>query len=104
MGGSVICEISKNDSDLVIMVRDTGYGIPEEDQPKIFTKFFRAGNAQAKYFDGAGFGLYFVHAIVDEWGGRVWFTSEENKGTSFFVAIPLSGVKKRKARKSHGSA
>lgn len=99
IGGSIICEISKHGSDLVIMVRDTGCGIPEKDQPKIFTKFFRSGNARAKDPGGIGLGLYFVRAIMEEWGGRVWFTSEENKGTSFFVAIPLSGMKKREGTK-----
>lgn len=98
-GGTITCEISKNDSDLVIAVRDTGYGIPEKDQPKIFMKFFRADNARAKDPNGTGFGLYIVRAIMEESGGRVWFTSEENKGASFFVSIPLSGMKKREGIK-----
>jgi PAS domain S-box-containing protein len=95
VGGGITCEISKNDSELVIAVRDTGVGIPEKDQPKIFTKLFRADNARAKDPDGTGIGLYISRAILEESGGRIWFTSKEHEGSSFFVAIPLSGMKKR---------
>lgn len=103
-GGTVTCEISTNDSELVIAVHDTGVGIPKNDQPKIFTKLFRADNARLKDPDGTGIGLYIVRAVLEESGGRIWFTSEEHKGSSFFVAIPLSGMKRREGGKELASS
>lgn len=83
------------DSNLHIEVSDTGYGIPIGQQSKIFTKLFRADNARTKDVEGTGLGLYIVKSILDETGGKVWFTSKENKGSTFFVEIPLSGMEKR---------
>lgn len=88
-----------NDS-LLISVSDTGYGIPKEQQDKIFTKLFRADNAKQVDTTGTGLGLYIVKSIVDQSQGEIWFKSEENKGTTFFVALPLSGMEKREGTKS----
>lgn len=76
-----------------VVITDTGYGIPEKQQDKIFTKFFRADNARGKYTDGNGLGLYIVKSVLDNSGGLIWFNSEENKGTTFYVVIPLTGMK-----------
>jgi len=69
-------------------ITDTGYGIPKSQQGKIFTKLFRADNVREKDTEGTGLGLYIVKAIIDNSGGRVWFESEEDKGSAFFVEIP----------------
>jgi len=89
----------KEDS-IAIMVSDTGYGIPEAQQDKIFTKLFRADNVREKDTDGTGLGLYIVKAIVGHSGGEIWFTSQENKGTTFYVTLPLTGMKKKEGTKS----
>ena len=73
-------------------VKDTGYGIPKEAQEKMFTKMYRADNVRAKDVPGTGLGLYIVKSIVDGEGGKIWFESEEEKGTTFFVELPLSGM------------
>ncbi len=73
---------------LLISVKDTGCGIPKREQAKIFSKLFRAGNAQKTHTDGTGLGLYIAKAVVDAMDGFIWFTSEENKGTTFYVAVP----------------
>src|SRR3989338_2985660 len=88
LGGKLLTE-----NCFLIVIADTGYGIPKNEQSKIFTKFFRADNAREKQADGNGLGLYIVKSILDNCGGLIWFTSEENKGSTFYLAIPLTGMR-----------
>lgn len=90
MGGKALKENS-----FVVVVSDTGYGIPKHQQSKLFTKFFRADNIRDKHTDGTGLGLYITKSILDNSGGSIWFTSEEGKGAAFYVAIPLTGMRPR---------
>lgn len=99
-GGTVTATIAREKNEVIITVADTGIGIPLQQQPKIFQKFFRADNAQTKEPGGNGLGLYIVRSIVQNVGGRIWFTSEENVGTTFCVALPLSGMKKREGSRT----
>jgi PAS domain S-box-containing protein len=73
-----------------ITVKDTGLGIPVGAQDQIFTKFFRAHNITQQETTGTGLGLYLVKGLVEALGGKVWFTSVENEGTTFFVDLPLT--------------
>jgi two-component system phosphate regulon sensor histidine kinase PhoR len=75
--------------ELHMSIQDTGCGIPPAAEDKIFTKLFRADNAQAIDSSGTGLGLYIVKRIIDELGGHIHFASKENKGTTFFVRLPL---------------
>ncbi|MDD3647410.1 MAG: ATP-binding protein [Candidatus Dojkabacteria bacterium] len=93
--GSNRNEIGKHE-DYVIKVSDTGYGIPKEQQSQIFTKMFRADNVKSLDTEGTGLGLYMVKSIVEHTGGKIWFESEIYKGTTFFVSLPQSGMKKKK--------
>ena len=79
---------------------DNGYGIPKKQQDQIFNKFFRADNAKKKDVEGSGLGLYIVKSILDNSGGSISLSSEENKGTRFVVTIPLIGMKKKSGAKS----
>jgi len=79
-----------------VMVKDSGIGIPKEQQSRVFEKFFRAENALKLVPEGSGLGLSLVKALVDGWGGKVWFESEEGQGTTFYFTIPLAGMKARK--------
>lgn len=92
-GDEVHGKIIKEDS-VFIVVSDTGYGIPKNQQDKIFTKLFRADNVRTKDTDGTGLGLYIVKSIVDQLRGAVWFESEEGRGSTFFVTFPLTKIKK----------
>ncbi|MBU4141998.1 PAS domain-containing protein [Patescibacteria group bacterium] len=85
-----------------ISVSDTGYGITAGQQDKIFSKLFRADNARGKDTEGTGLGLYIVKAIVDLSGGSIWFKSEENKGTAFYITLPIGGMKKKEGAKKLG--
>ncbi|MDP1845485.1 MAG: HAMP domain-containing sensor histidine kinase [Candidatus Moranbacteria bacterium] len=89
-GGSIGIGMKKHNSHVLMEVSDSGYGIPEKQKKRIFTKMFRADNIRSKETDGTGLGLYIVRAIVEQHGGRVWFESEENKGTTFYVSLPAS--------------
>jgi PAS domain S-box-containing protein len=84
---------------IAIKVSDTGYGIPKSQQDQIFTKFFRADNVRDKDTDGTGLGLYIVKSVVESFGGTIRFESEENKGTTFYVMLPLDTVKKKEDSK-----
>jgi len=73
-----------------LQISDTGYGIPDSQQPKIFQKLFRADNVQALDVEGTGLGLYIVKEVVTNMGGVVWFESKEHQGTSFYVLLPFA--------------
>lgn len=73
-----------------LRVRDTGIGIPGAEQARLFHRFSRAENARDQGIPGTGLGLYLCRELVTLQGGRIWFTSIEGHGTTFFVAFPLA--------------
>lgn len=74
---------------ITLYVKDNGIGIPKEQQESIFQKFFRANNAKLSDAEGTGLGLYIVKAIIDGHKGKIWFNSEEGKGSTFFFQLPV---------------
>lgn len=89
----------KSKGSVLLTVTDTGCGIPKDQQPHIFTKLFRADNAKEKDPEGSGLGLYVVKSILDRAGGEIWFESEEGKGSTFYVRIPLEGMAAKEGAK-----
>ncbi len=87
--GFVNVEVTQGSNALVLTVADSGIGIPADDQKKIFDKFNRAKNAVNMYTDGSGLGLFIVKKIIEAHGGTIGFVSEENKGTTFTVTLPM---------------
>ncbi len=83
--GILTVETQIKDSNLLVSVTDTGHGIPEEIQAKIFNAFFTT----KKLGEGSGLGLDIVKKIIDKHAGKIWFESEAGKGTTFFVEIPI---------------
>jgi signal transduction histidine kinase len=75
-------------------VRDTGIGVPAEARKKLFTKFYRAGNAQTVRPDGTGLGLYLAKRVVEDQGGTIIFESVEGEGSTFGFELPYKPVGK----------
>lgn len=97
--GQVIVSLEVSLKGYTIKITDNGIGIPEEVQDRIFEKFFRADNARAVVADGTGLGLYLTRQIMEASGGKIGFESEINKGTTFYVTIPESGMKSKEGEK-----
>ena len=81
--------VTANKKEMQFHILDTGIGIPKIQQQKIFQKLFRADNARKTETDGTGIGLYIARSLAEAWGGKLWFESEENKGSTFSFTVPL---------------
>jgi two-component system, OmpR family, phosphate regulon sensor histidine kinase PhoR len=88
--GRITIGLEKLEESLVFKVSDTGFGIPDKDQVRLFTKLYRSEKAQNLNSEGSGLGLYITKSVIEKAGYKIWFESEENKGTNFFVEIPLN--------------
>ena len=87
-GGTVTIEVEQKGDYAEMKVSDTGVGIPKEDLPKLFSKFFRAANVIHLQTDGSGLGLFIVKSIIMRHGGQIWVDSTEGKGTTITVVVP----------------
>lgn len=86
----VAVEIKKEGTFLVFRVTDKGYGIPEKEQRKVFSEFFRSSNASLGINYGSGVSLFISKIIIEAHGGSIDFVSTEKKGTKFSVTLPLA--------------
>jgi len=85
--GNVFIGIYQQDQQIILEVKDSGLGIPPNEQNRIFEKFYRASNVPQSA-TGSGLGLAIVKSIVESHQGRIWVESNLNEGTSFFVILP----------------
>ena len=89
-GGNVDITVRKKDqNNIVFYIKDSGVGIPQKEQKFIFQKFFRAESGLKERTKGSGLGLFICKTIIEKSGGRIWFESEENKGTTFYFTLPI---------------
>ncbi len=93
-GGGVIRiggwnDADKGDARVILYVADQGIGIPADDLPYIFDRFYRVDSSLRRSTAGAGLGLFLCKAIVDAHSGDIWVRSEVGKGTTFFVSLPV---------------
>ncbi len=86
---SVGMEVDEARGEVIIHVHDTGIGIAPEDQLRLFEKFYRIRRRETGNVPGTGLGLALVRSIIERHGGRVWVESELNKGSTFYIALPL---------------
>ncbi|MBU2264750.1 HAMP domain-containing histidine kinase, partial [Patescibacteria group bacterium] len=87
--GKIKISVAAEDSFLVINVIDNGIGIPEKEQKKIFSKFFRGSNAVKIHTDGSGLGLFIAKKIIKMHKGEMTFESQEGIGTKFIIKLPM---------------
>ncbi len=91
-GGSVTITVTKEESNVKIAVVDTGIGIPQTEHKDVFKRFFRASNAMRSVKEGSGLGLFITKNVIEKHSGQIWFNSEENKGSTFYIVLPFSGL------------
>jgi len=96
-GGHISMECQWGKTYFEVTVKDTGIGVPKEEQHRIFERLFRASNAMNMDTDGNGLGLFISKMIVENLGGKIAFQSTQNKGATFTVRFP------RKTKRSHKS-
>jgi signal transduction histidine kinase len=89
-GGTIDVRVARREDLACISVSDNGIGIPERDVPRLFDRFYRAGNADAPGLRGIGIGLFVVKEIVTLHGGRVEVESTEGQGSTFTIFLPLA--------------
>jgi len=80
--------VEQRANDVLMSVKDSGIGIPKDEQERIFEKFYRASNAKQIRPDGTGLGLYTASILADKIGAKVSFESEEGKGSTFYLRVP----------------
>ncbi len=89
-GGTVTVSARRSSDSVEVRVVDEGIGIPEEEQRRIFTRFYRAESvARDPGAGGTGLGLFIAHGLVAAMGGRMWVESREGEGSSFVFELPL---------------
>jgi signal transduction histidine kinase len=89
-GGQVTLGLLRAEGWAVVTVTDTGIGIPTQDLPHIFERFYRVDKARSRTAGGSGLGLSIVQWIVQAHGGKIDVQSEPDKGTRFTVYLPLT--------------
>lgn len=86
--GEVVIDIKADDEHVVVSISDSGIGIPTEDIPHLFQKFYRVDNSDTREIGGTGLGLYLCRRLVEAMSGRIWVDSEYKKGSTFSVELP----------------
>jgi len=89
----IIIGISQIAGDVIIKVEDFGIGIDADDQTRIFERFYRVYGKNEQTFPGFGIGLFIVSEIIKQHDGKIWVTSEKNKGSSFYFSLPLRSIR-----------
>ncbi len=86
--GEVIVDINGDDDHVVISIKDSGIGIPAEDMPHLFQKFYRVDDKNTREIGGTGLGLYLCRRLSEIMGGRIWAESIYTSGSTFYVELP----------------
>lgn len=89
IGGRVTVSLKCGKKEIEVAIKDTGMGVPKDQQERVFSRFFRAANVMRKDTEGTGLGLFIAKNIIEAHGGKIWFESEENKGSTFYFTLPV---------------
>jgi two-component system, OmpR family, phosphate regulon sensor histidine kinase PhoR len=97
-GGQIMLSASADGDEVTFTVSDTGIGIPQADQPRIFERFYRVDVARSREVGGTGLGLSIAKHLVEVHGGRIWVESEVNQGSQFHFTVPIFDPERRAGR------
>ncbi len=86
--GQVTVDVTGTDQKVTIAITDTGLGIPREDIPHLFQKFYRVDNSATREIGGTGLGLYLCRRLIEAMNGRLWVESTFQQGSTFYVELP----------------
>ena len=100
--GSITVGAELAENQIQFYVKDTGVGIPDDKQKRIFDRFVQADQSLSRGHEGSGLGLSISKAYVQQMGGKIWFETELNKGTTFYFTIPYIPAKKESSNLSRG--
>lgn len=89
-GGEIVVSVGSDGEAVTFTVSDTGIGIPQVDQPRIFERFYRVDVARSREVGGTGLGLSIAKHLVEAHGGRIWVESEVGRGSRFHFTVPVS--------------
>ena len=89
-GGTVTVRAERRSSDLLVSIANTGDGIPPDDLPRVFERFYRVEKSRDPARGGAGIGLAIVKQLVEAHGGQVWATSAPGQGATFVFTLPIA--------------
>ena len=89
-GGEIEVQVAREGNQVVVSVKDQGVGIPKERQAHLFERFYRAHIGTPFDYGGLGVALYISREIIRHHGGRMWFESEEGKGSTFYLSLPAA--------------
>ncbi len=101
-GGQIMVSAEAKDAEVVITVSDTGIGIPQVDQSRIFERFYRVDVARSREVGGTGLGLSIAKHLMEAHGGRLWVESEVGSGSQFHFSVPLFDTE-RSAPRARGA-
>jgi two-component system, OmpR family, phosphate regulon sensor histidine kinase PhoR len=102
-GGKIVLSAEARNGEVVFTVADTGIGIPQADQPRIFERFYRVDVARSREAGGTGLGLSIAKHLVEAHGGRIWVDSELGAGSKFHFSIPIFDPERALARPAASS-
>ena len=103
-GGKILLSAEPRGDEVIFTVADTGIGIPQADQPRIFERFYRVDVARSREAGGTGLGLSISKHLVEAQGGRIWVESEVGVGSKFHFAVPVFDSERSVARVASASS
>jgi signal transduction histidine kinase len=89
-GGTIRIAARASGDHAIISVSDQGIGIPQEEQTRVFDRFYRVDNRLGRETQGAGLGLFLARALIEAQGGRMWVESQPGRGARFSFTLPLA--------------
>jgi PAS domain S-box-containing protein len=102
--GKITIGLTGNEQVVQFFVRDTGHGIPAEDIPHLFQKFYRVDNSATRTIGGTGLGLFISRKIIELYEGRIWVESELDKGSTFYINLPRLSSQKADQLKAQAAS